>query len=1409
MRIQLIKYFLLLFCISVSFSAQSQPLGKFTKAGGNPAQLAAGCSPASATIELSINNTRALLQASGDMWWDLIGRNTYEIPKGSGRMAMFNGCLWLGGQDVSGQLKVAAQRYRGNGNDFWTGPLSTETGEIDAATCNDYDKHFPSYKDQVTQFVNWTNAGKQDLENGTTTQEEFFPGYQIPDFITEWPAHGRNYSPYNEDFYLAPFIDLNGDGIYNPAEGDYPGYDLNNEQDCGQRIVSIYGDQNIWWIFNDKGNIHTESGSNSIGMEIRAQAFGFATNDEVNNMTFYNYELVNRSSYTLTETYFGFWTDGALGDPFDDYVGCDVERGLGYFYNGDEFDGDNSGYLGYGSQPPAIGVDFFQGPFQDNDGKDNCLCDNYIDAIKDDGIVYKGQGVGYGDGIIDNERFGMRKFLYHANTSGAIGDPTTGVQYYNFLRGMWKDGTKMTYDGNGYGGSLPADYMFPDDTDPLGWGTEGAVQPKWTEQTAGNTPFDRRFLQSAGPFVLGPGMVNNITVGVVWAQASSGGAFASVEAVRRADQKTQALFDNCFRILNSPDAPELAVQELDKELILYISNTVASNNYKEKYQEIDPFIVAPDSLSEAEKVDYATYKFQGYLLYQVKDGAVAASDLHDPELARLVGQCDIKDGISKIINFNFDNQLLANVPVLEVDGANEGIVHSFRITDDQFASGDRKLINHKKYFFMAIAYAYNNYKTYNPADPLALDGQKQPFLGSRKSAVGAIKITTGIPHLEKVEANGTILNSAFGDEVSLTRIEGSGNGGRAVEITPETELSALTASNFKAEQLEYTPGNAPVQVKVIDPLNVLKGNFTLAFKDTSGGSFEDAYWMLYGDEMTDTVLSDQSIFIKNEQLIPSIGMSVTVEQTSNPGYPEFNASGFISATLTFDDERLPWLTGVQDVDGNSTQNWIRSGASFTEDDDSFDDKYYGSGTSKVFLDPNEDFEKMVAGTWAPFRLGAKYYHGPLERLVNETSLYIPINSDNSLHFLSDVNIVFTANKDLWTRCPVIEMQDTVGLAENGAKKNYLRKALSLDKDGNAAAPNSGASTNIDAPNFISDSGMSWFPGYAIDVNTGERLNIAFGEDSWLQAENGADMLWNPTSTITEGPFDDVRFGGKHYVFVFRNNIVEEEAYTSVGYNQYNKAINRMPQYDYGAFIHNQLNKAQTTDFASVWRTCMYVGLPVLNSNYSLLATDARVKIRVTKPFEKNAAVTYLSPNEALQIGKNYLVQQGPVTHDGINYKRGDVFKAQSTSFTADIDDNTQNLALVQNDGLPIYQFNLDALAPSSGNTDLATSLLDAINVVPNPFYAYGEYNKDKLDNRIKITNLPQQCTITIYNVNGELIRQFNRDDASITSVDWDLNNHVKIPVASGMYIIHINAPGIGEKIVKAFIVMRQLDLDSF
>jgi hypothetical protein len=248
----------------------------------------ASCTPPSTSTYMNINNVNALLHTAGNSW-QVPGLNIsqYEVPKNSRIMALFTSALWLGGIDINGQLKIAAVRYR-EGQDYWTGPLTTGgDAEIIPAVCQEYDRHFVVTQDEVREFDSWFKAGLSDAENGTTTQADNFPEYEIPLSILEWPAHGD--PSLGQDFYLAPFYDRDENGFYEPTNGDYPWYDIEKTIDCQtDRTVTLFGDQTIWWVMNDKGNIHTETGADPLGIEIRAQAFAFATNDEINNMTFYN-----------------------------------------------------------------------------------------------------------------------------------------------------------------------------------------------------------------------------------------------------------------------------------------------------------------------------------------------------------------------------------------------------------------------------------------------------------------------------------------------------------------------------------------------------------------------------------------------------------------------------------------------------------------------------------------------------------------------------------------------------------------------------------------------------------------------------------------------------------------------------------------------------------------------------------------------------------------------------------------------------------------------------------------------------------------------------------------------------------------------------------------------------------------
>jgi hypothetical protein len=153
----------------------------------------------------------------------------------------------------------------------------------------------------------------------------------------------------------------------------------------------------------------------------------------------------------------------------------------------------------------------------------------------------------------------------------------------------------------------------------------------------------------------------------------------------------------------------------------------------------------------------------------------------------------------------------------------------------------------------------------------------------------------------------------------------------------------------------------------------------------------------------------------------------------------------------------------------------------------------------------------------------------------------------------------------------------------------------------------------------------------------------------------------------------------------------------------------------------------------------------------------------------------------------------------------------------------------QNNNFPMYSFNTSDIASLIKQATTSKNALDLIKIVPNPYYGSSTYEVKRIDNRVRITNLPNICTIRIFTINGTLIRTIKRDVSGQEDVyigdtgagtnikqskripyqDWDLKNQDNIPVASGLYIFYIDAPGIGEKILKWFGVMRPLDVQSY
>ena len=483
------------------------------------------------------NNVRATILGNGtcfvpqkgtyyEEWGEHNNCPTWEVPQGSGKETLFQHSLWLGGLDDASQLHLAAFRYGQIGMDYWTGPLKPIEATTDLMIALKHHHVWNLTRAEIEQFI--ANHGNE--------------GYVIPEDILTWPAHGEE--GYAEN--IAPFVDVNGDGRYHPADGDYP---------------DIKGDQCLFFIFNDSWDAHTESGGAPVGLEVQAMVYAFdAPDDEaLNNTVFFNYKLFNRSSSNYHEVYLGIWNDWDIGYAWDDYVGCDVWRGSCFGYNGAPIDGQGQPWA-YGDNPPVQICTVLAGPYMEADGRDNPAfagdCEALFDATHPlDRYAYN--GFNFGNGIADDERLGMCGFMYFNNSSGINGDPETAQDYYNYLRGNWKNGNHLQYGGNAYAGALVAgpdcNFTYPSNSDPCNFGTNGIVPNDgynmegkyWTEEQCEHTPNERRGLATIGPFNFANGSMQELDYAMitVWKNGSQ----SALERKGAIIDQVRALFNNGFR----------------------------------------------------------------------------------------------------------------------------------------------------------------------------------------------------------------------------------------------------------------------------------------------------------------------------------------------------------------------------------------------------------------------------------------------------------------------------------------------------------------------------------------------------------------------------------------------------------------------------------------------------------------------------------------------------------------------------------------------------------------------------------------------------------------------------------------------------------------------------------------------
>ncbi len=1317
---------------------------------GNPQKLSSregNCAPATKQVDLEINNIRARLTNGGDVWWDGVN-GRYVVPKvepGAGKRevsSIFAGSVWVGGFTNAGALKLMAQTYRNATSlDCWPGPLNPKNGETTREDCINWDQFFEVKGANITEFRKRYKLAIAEGRNKLEISE-------IPEDVLYWPARGNKYfsSKYNFELPNLPqglgnFLnDLsnpsNDPSAYEPELGDYPIVEVYGCED-----IPIYPDQMFFWIFNDAGGVHSASLGDPIRMEVQVQAFAYQTGDEINDMTFQRYKLVNRSPEDINRCYFAMWVDADLGCSEDDYIGCDTtfegyrrdgsvkNRDLMYIYNQDATDGVNGcncpgGVATYCNDIPILGIDYFRGPLDRKKVKDS-----------------NGQ-----DSLIVKE-IGMSSFMYY-NRRGAgsnppqTEDPTGSVEHYNYLTGRWRDGTRLTVGGNGYnpGSTNFTNYAFPGrPSDPSGW-----------SMCSVNLGFgDRRTLQATGPLLLGPGDINELIIGVTWVPDQEYPC-PDISALLAADKLCQDLFDNCFKLKDGPTAPNVEFIELDQELIMVLSNEVGSNNEDESYEESG--IGLPENVDDK-------YRFEGYRIFQIAspDVTLNSQTINDPSKVREIFTVDLKNNIKKVYNWvgvknpnPSATRPIIYYPTLMVDGTDSGIRYTFQITEDQFAVGNRDLINHKKYYFIVLAYGYNNFRSFSVDSPSLT--QRIQYCPGRLNLgpEGDGKPYTAIPRPQVYEK----LNSRYNSGVEITRLDGIGAGNNFLEM--KNEMYDVILNGRFDGQIHYKVGAGPVQVKVYNPLKVQDGDYELRFIDNnmSNNRLDSVTWYLVYNGK-DTVKARGSFYKFNEQVIAKYGLSITIGQTIDAGNDSLNSCGVVGTGLRYNYKDLNgeiWYVGQPD---NNTP--------FTD----FIKNSLGQGLYRV--DPKECWSNLgdgpFKGTWYPLIMCSDtFYLTP--RYVGTNSALL---SGAPLKDLNNVDIVFTNDKSKWSRCIVVETWNPrAGNQLNSEASGQTSFAVkNLRSVGKEDANDDGVLDHVPGDNTT---GYSWFPGYAIDVESGRRVNIFFGENSFYRPDEiftdcntkpltGHDMTWNPTDEYIFDPSNrscvlqfDLRLvlGGQHHIYVTKQ------------------------QYDSCNQIRARLSQTAAGQRVIAFREMTWTSMSALLPNAKMLKykdgyipNELTVQLRVDNPYQ-------------WAVGTN------------------------------------------ENRGHNLYRFKIQGyqMTPVAGK-EAFESALDHVNVVPNPYYGFSAYETGQFSNVVKITNLPPKCEIEIYSIDGKFIKRYNRDETPIKvvgtnigiterqispDVEWDLTNFRGIPVSSGVYLIYIRETSTGaEKIIKWFGVARKFD----
>lgn len=776
-----------------------------------------------------------------------------------------------------------------------------------------------------------------------------------------------------------------------------------------------------------------------------------------------------------------------------------------YFYTFDSKEGEDMSFLKFKTLYKGdVPLDsFYFSLWLDPDL--GCYEDDYIGTASHEDLVF-----------IYNE-----DFIDGSNGSPCAGGtlsfedkiPMLGVAYMQGLKNNAGDNTGLTSSwmtencsiGNP---TLPCDPEGMDSSFYYGMKWNGyyfdgnpAIPTDTTMCSYGIGVGDRRVLMSTGGVSILPGDTKEVVIAITVAKNVPHPCPDSKYIIEK-NKQAKSFYDRCWQNIDGPDAPQVTATTQDSKIKLKLNNNLPGHNNKDLSYEV--------LIKKLFGQNNNKYKFEGYKVYQVNTHDYDLNKLGDSNSVEIF-TFDLANTIDSVFNWETvieDNGKRKLVKILKAVGTNSGVPSEFDIEYDYL--DESPLLVNKEYHYVVIAYGYNNYENYNATTNA---GQATQYISSLQNA----EVITIKPKYD---------NSSLCPKIK--RISGRGNY-NFLEITDATRENMLSTS-FNGT-IEYLAEKGPFDIKILDSTKVIGKKFRIEINGPIDNSSkvcdfkaDETYYTVTDIETGISYKSQHPLSNSFDESFDAIGIAISIFQPKEPGVDNGLSNGYVGEKLMYKDEsKIKWFATLSDTP--YSYNLID----------------YAKDPIEISADKDANVPLITSGSFYPFYY-SKYALNDGRPFVTATSLEaMPIAIDYpsgtlKLKDLNNVDIVFTSDKSKWSRCIVVETANSffapLGLSDT--KSLEVKSNASVDKDGNVEA---------------TSTGFSWFPGYAVDVETGQRLNIFFGENTIL-AKNpfslknpsiADDMLFNPSDELVsthnftgqDSFLLNFPVGGGHYIYVTR------------------------------------------------------------------------------------------------------------------------------------------------------------------------------------------------------------------------------------------------------------------------------------